>query len=139
MEQKKMIAIIVAAIAIIALIAAAVLLTSGNGNKGGDDTGDVSVTGITLNKSAVTLKPGASETLTPEPCSTMRMKDSISLSRTTQGSPEDERKPHIRGSDARTSSLSRGVQRTKTKRGSTRASTTFLRSLHLRTTLCVGR
>ncbi|MBR7006123.1 MAG: Ig-like domain-containing protein [Candidatus Methanomethylophilaceae archaeon] len=64
MEQKKMIAIIVAAIAIIALIAAAVLLTSGNGSKGGEDTGDVSVTGITLNKTTVTLKPGASETIT---------------------------------------------------------------------------
>ena len=63
MEQKKMIAIIVAAIAIIALIAAAVLLTSGNGSKGGEDTGDVSVTGITLNKTTVTLKPGASETI----------------------------------------------------------------------------
>ncbi len=58
MEKNKMIALIIALIVIIAAIAAAVVLTSGNG---GDK--DVKVTGVSLDKSSMSLEKGVSGTI----------------------------------------------------------------------------
>ena len=57
MEKNKMIVIIVAAIAIIAAIAAAVVLTSGSGNN------ETHVTGVSLDKSSMSLEVGGTGTL----------------------------------------------------------------------------
>jgi len=58
MENKKILAIVAAIIVIVAVVAAAVLLTNSNDNKEKEDT-NVSVTGVTLNTSSLSLKTGA--------------------------------------------------------------------------------
>ncbi len=59
MEKNKIIAIVAVLAIAIAAIAAAVVLTSGNGSK------DVSVTGVTLDKTSINLDAGSSVTLNP--------------------------------------------------------------------------
>lgn len=60
MENSKMIAIIAAVIVVIAAIAAAVVLTSGNGN----DSKDVQVSSVSLDKDSITIEKGAISKIT---------------------------------------------------------------------------